>query len=158
MHCETRRVRDSYTEQVQIIFPQHVNGAQRLFGGQLMAWIDVVAAVVARRHSGMSVTTATVDELSFLHAANLDDTVVLAGRVTHVGRTSMEVRVDTYVERLSGERSLVNRAYLVLVALNEAGRPAPVPGLVLETDEERAEWEAGARRKRARGERRQENG
>ena len=143
-----RRARDSYTEQVQIIMPQHVNGAQRLFGGQLMAWIDVAAAVAARRHAGRPVTTASVDELSFLHAANIDDTVVLAARVTYVGRTSMEVRVDTYVERLDGHRDPVNRAYLVMVALDENDNPIPVPMLRCETHEEELEWEA-ARRRRA---------
>jgi len=150
MERAQKRVSDSYTEQVQIIFPQHVNGTQRLFGGQLMAWIDVVAAVVARRHSGCSVTTATVDELSFLHAALMDNTIVLAGRVTYVGKTSIEVRVDTYVERLDGGRELVNRAYLVLVALDRDGKPAEVPGLVLETEEDRSEWAAGAVRRQAR--------
>ena len=149
-----RRARDSYTEQVQIVMPQHVNGAHRLFGGQLMAWIDVAAAVAARRHAGRPVTTASVDELSFLHAANIDDTVVLAARVTYVGRTSMEVRVDTYVERLNGQRDPVNRAYLVMVALDENGEPTEVPGLVIETEEERAEWADGERRRLLRRERR----
>ena len=149
-----RRARDSYTEQVQIIMPQHVNGAQRLFGGQLMAWIDVVAAVAARRHSGRPVTTASVDEHSFLNAANLDETVVLAARVTYVGRTSMEVRVDTFVERLDGRRDPVNRAYLVLVALDENGNPTQVPGLEIETEEERAEWADGERRRVLRNQRR----
>ena len=149
-----RRARDSYTEQVQIIMPQHVNDAQRLFGGQLMAWIDVVAAVAARRHSGRPVTTASVDELSFLNAANLDETVVLAARVTYVGRTSMEVRVDTFVERLDGRRDPVNRAYLVLVALDENGNPTQVPGLEIETEEERAEWADGERRRLLRNQRR----
>ena len=151
-----RRARDSYTEQVQIIMPQHVNGAQRLFGGQLMAWIDVAAAVAARRHAGRPVTTASVDELSFLHAANIDDTVVLAARVTYVGRTSMEVRVDTFVENLNGERHMINRAYLVLVALDENDHSTPVPPLLLETDEERAEWEAGKRRSELRKQRKAE--
>ena len=149
-----RRARDSYTEQVQIIMPQHVNGAQRLFGGQLMAWIDVVAGVAARRHSGRTVTTASVDELSFLNPANLDDMVVLAARVTYVGRTSMEVRVDTYVERPDGRRDPVNRAYLVLVALDESGKPTEVPDLAVETEEERAEWADGERRRLLRKERR----
>ena len=149
-----RRARDSYTEQVQIIMPQHVNGAQRLFGGQLMAWIDVVAGVAARRHSGRTVTTASVDELSFLNPANLDDMVVLAARVTYVGRTSMEVRVDTYVERPDGRRDPVNRAYLVLVALDESGKPTEVPDLAVETEEERAEWADGERRRLMRKERR----
>ncbi|NLF27581.1 MAG: acyl-CoA thioesterase [Clostridiales bacterium] len=154
MERAMKRIGDSYTEQVQIIFPKHGNGMCRLFGGQLMAWIDVVAGVVARRHAGSSVTTASVDELSFVHPARVDDTIVLTGRVTHVGRTSMEVRVDTYVERLDGCRELVNRAYLVLVALGADGRPREVPGLVLETDEERAEWAAGGLRKAARAGRR----
>ena len=149
-----RRARDSYTEQVQIIMPQHVNGAQRLFGGQLMAWIDVVAGVAARRHSGRTVTTASVDERSFLNPANLDDMVVLAARVTYVGRTSMEVRVDTYVERPDGRRDPVNRAYLVLVALDESGKPTEVPDLAVETEEERAEWADGERRRLLRKERR----
>ena len=149
-----RRARDSYTEQVQIIMPQHVNGAHRLFGGQLMAWIDVVAGVAARRHSGRTVTTASVDELSFLNPANLDDMVVLAARVTYVGRTSMEVRVDTYVERPDGRRDPVNRAYLVLVALDESGKPTEVPDLAVETEEERAEWADGERRRLLRKERR----
>ena len=95
-----------------------------------------------------------MDELSFLHAANIDDTVVLAARVTYVGRTSMEVRVDTYVERLDGRRDPVNRAYLVLVALDENGAPTEVPGLYVETDEERAEWADGERRRLLRKERR----
>ena len=95
-----------------------------------------------------------MDELSFLHAANIDDTVVLAARVTYVGRTSMEVRVDTYVERLDGHRDPVNRAYLVMVALDENGEPTEVPGLVLETEEERAEWADGERRRLMRKERR----
>ena len=151
-----RRARDSYTEQVQIIMPQHVNGAHRLFGGQLMAWIDVAAAVAARRHAGRPVTTASVDELSFLHAANIDDTVVLAARVTYVGRTSMEVRVDTFVENLNGERHMLTRAYLVLVALDENDHSTPVPPLLLETDEERAEWEAGKRRSELRKQRKAE--
>ena len=154
MERPLRRARDSYTEQVQIIMPQHVNGAQRLFGGQLMAWIDVVAGVAARRHSGRTVTTASVDELSFLNPANLDDMVVLAARVTYVGRTSMEVRVDTYVERPDGRRDPVNRAYLVLVALDESGKPTEVPDLAVETEEERAEWADGERRRLLRKERR----
>ncbi len=158
MERDMKRVGDSYTEQVQIVFQQHVNGNHRLFGGQLMAWIDVVAAVAARRHAGCGVITASVDELSFLHAAVVDDTIVLTGRVTYVGRTSIEVRVDAYVEKLDGTRVLVNRAYLVMVALCAGGRPAQVPGLILETDEDRAEWAAGELRRRARMERRSAHG
>lgn len=92
---EAKRVADSRTEQIQILMPEHINGAGRLFGGKLVEWIDVVAGVVARRHSGRNVTTAAIDNLQFKAAAYVNDTLVLVGRVTLVGRTSREVRVDT---------------------------------------------------------------
>ena len=90
-----KRVQDSRTEQIQILMPEHINGAGRLFGGKLVEWIDVVAGVVARRHSGSNVITAAIDNLQFKEGAYVNNTLVLVGRVTHVGRTSMEVRVDT---------------------------------------------------------------
>ncbi len=152
-----KKVSDSRTEQVHIVLPEDINGFNRLFGGRLMAWIDVVAAVVARRHSGREVTTASVDRLEFRSAAHLNSTIVLLGRITHVGRTSMEVRVDTYAEALDGARQHVNRAYLVMVALDENQKPTPVPPLEPETDEERREWEGGVRRSELRKVRREEH-
>ncbi len=141
-----KKVSDSRTEQVHIVLPEDINGYNRLFGGRLMAWIDIVAAVVARRHSGREVTTASVDRLEFQAAAHLNTTIVLSGCVTYVGHTSMEVRVDTFAEALDGQRQRVNRAYLVMVALDENQKPTPVPPLELTTDKERREWEGGIRR------------
>ena len=151
-----KRVRDSRTEQIQIVLSGDINGTGRLFGGKLMEWIDVVAAVTARRHSGHSVTTASIDNLQFKAAAHRDNTMVLIGRITFVGKTSMEVKVDTFVESLDGTRNLVTEAYVVLVALDENERPVPVPGLLLETPEEEREWEAGVRRYELRRQRRLE--
>ncbi len=141
-----KRVRDSYSEQVQILTQANINGYNRLFGGQLMEWIDIVAAVVARRHSGRNVTTAVVDTLTFQAPAYPNDTIMVCGYVTYVGRTSMEVCTKTYVECLSGERKLINTAYLVMVALDENEKPTEVPRLILETDEERTEWAAAEKR------------
>ncbi|PYG86863.1 acyl-CoA hydrolase [Ruminiclostridium sufflavum DSM 19573] len=149
-----KKVSDSKTEQIQILMPEHINGFNRLFGGKLMEWIDVVAAVVARRHSNHNVTTASVDNLQFKSAAYINSTIFLSGQVTYVGKTSMEVRVTTYVENLNGIRQMINRAYLVLVALDDNDNPVHVPGLVLETDEERLEWEAGEKRRELRKQRR----
>ncbi len=149
-----KRVSDSVTEQVQILMPEHINGYNRLFGGRLMEWIDVVAAVVARRHCGCNVTTVAVDNLQFKAAAYVNSTMLLKGRITHVGNTSMEVRVDTFTEDLSGQRRLVNTAYLVMVALDESERPTPVPGLILETEQDKWEWEAGEKRQALRKQRR----
>lgn len=153
---EPKRVSDSLAEQVQIIMPSHSNGTNRLFGGQLVEWIDVVASVVARRHSGCCVTTAAIDNLQFKAGAIINNTLVLIGRITYVGKTSMEIRVDTYVEDLTGIRKVVNRAYLVMVALDDQGIPTQVPDLILETESERAEWESGKKRHDLRHERRKE--
>lgn len=151
-----KRVADSRTEQVQIIMPEHINGDKRLFGGRLMEWIDIVAAVVARRHSGCNVTTASIDNLQFKAAAYINNTIFLTGQITYVGRSSMEVRVTTYVENMDGKRHMINRAYLVLVALDDKNQPVKVPGICLETDEERLEWEAGEKRSQLRKQRRLE--
>ncbi|MBQ7082180.1 MAG: acyl-CoA thioesterase [Oscillospiraceae bacterium] len=123
-----KTVQDSITEQVHILMPENLNGYGRLFGGRLMQWIDEVAGVTARRHSGCNVTTAAVSELQFHAAAHVNDVVVLEGRILRVGNTSMEVQVDTFVER-PGERVHINRAKLVMVALDENERPTPVPKL-----------------------------
>ncbi len=151
-----KTVRESYAEQVQVLTQANINGYNRLFGGQLMEWIDVVAAVVARRHSGRNVTTAVVDTLSFNAPAYPNDTVIVCGHLTHTGRTSMEVCVKSYVENLDGTRKLINTAYLVMVALDENEKPVPVPSLRIETDEERSEWEAAEKRNALRKQRRME--
>ena len=157
MEEAAKPVSTSRTEQIQILMPQHINGYKRLFGGVLMEWIDIVAGVVARRHSNSEVTTASVDNLQFKSPAYVNSTITLIGTITFVGSSSMEVRVDTFTEALSGERRLVNRAYVVMVALDENERPKRVPRLILETEEEKAEFEAGKKRHELRKQRRREN-
>lgn len=149
-----KTVEQSKTEHIQIIMAEHINGYDRLFGGRLMEWIDIVAGVVARRHTGMNVTTVCVDNLVFKAAAKINELVLLTGRVTYVGNTSLEVRVDTYVEHGDGTRNMVNRAYIVMVALDENERPAKVPGLIMQTEAQRLEWEAGEKRAQLRKQRR----
>ena len=140
------------TTSVQIVLPQHCNGYQkpRLFGGQIMAWIDIVGAVAARRYTHSAVTTVCVDNLNFLNPAYLNDTVVQEAQVTWTGKTSLEVRVDSYVEKLDGSRERVNRAYLVFVALDEHDNPKPVPPFTPETDAEKREYDAALERRRIR--------
>ena len=144
---QKKYVEDSRTEQFRLLKYEDINGANRLFGGKLMAWIDEVAGLVAKRHARMNVTTASVDNLKFLRGAYQKDVIVIIGRTTFVGTTSMEVKVDSYVEGLEGERILINRAYFTMVALDENDRPAKVPELILETQEEKEEWENGKKRR-----------
>lgn len=152
-----KRVEESRTEQFRLLRYEDINGANRLFGGKLMAWIDEVAGVTARRHCETDVTTASVDNLQFKEPAFLGDMVVIIGRVTYIGRSSMEVRVDSYVEDSRGFRRPINRAYVTMVALDEKERPKKVEfGLALETDTEKMEWESGERRAALRKQRRTE--
>ena len=151
-----KRVRDSKVETVHIVRPNHLNGANRLFGGILIQWLDEVAGIVAKRHAMTNVTTASIDNLRFIQGAYQNERVVIVGRLTHVGTTSMEVRVDTYVENKSGVRKPINRAYFVMVALDENDKPVPVPRLIIETEEEKAEWEGAKKRREIRKQRKME--
>lgn len=150
MNEREKRVQDSLVETVHLVRPNHLNGANRLFGGILMQWIDEVAGIAAKRHAMRNVITASIDNLRFIKGAYQDEMVVLVGRLTYVGKTSMEVRVDTYVEDRSGQRIRINSAYLVMVALDENDKPVQVPGLIVETESEKAEWEAAKKRREMR--------
>jgi len=153
---EVKKVSDSFTEQQYLICPAHINHYGRLFGGQLLKWIDELAGIVAIRHCGATVTTAAIDNLQFQAPAYTGDMIVLQGVVTYVGRTSMEVRVDTFREALDGTREMINRAYMDMVCINCKGEPTEVPELLLETDAQRLEYEAAKKRKEMRKQRRQE--
>lgn len=156
MSIKEKRVIDSQVETVHIVRPNHLNGANRLFGGILIQWLDEVAGIVAKRHAMTNVTTASIDNLHFMQGAYQNEMVVIIGKLTYVGKTSMEVRVDTYVENKSGIRKPINRAYFVMVALDENDKPVGVPKLILETETERAEWEAALKRREMRSQRKVE--
>jgi len=144
------------TEQQYLICPAHINHYGRLFGGQLLKWIDELAGIVAIRHCGATVTTAAIDNLQFQAPAYTGDMIVLRGMVTSVGRSSMEIRVDTYREALDGSREIINRAYIDMVCINCKGQPEEVPDLYIETEEQRKEYEAAQKRKQMRKQRRAE--
>ena len=154
MNQTAKTVDESRVETVHMVRPNHLNGANRLFGGILMQWIDEVAGIVAKRHSMSNVTTASVDNLTFLHGAYQNDMVVIKGKLTWVGSTSMEVCVDTYVENPNGDRHRINNAHFMMVALDENDKPIQVPGLILQTDDEHLAWSHGEERRRIRNERR----
>lgn len=152
----TKKVSESTTEQTYCIRYPHLNSLNRLFGGQLLEWIDETGAMAARRHCGRDAITACIDNLHFKCGAYLNDIVVLVAKVTYVGTTSMEVRVDTYVEDAEGARHAINRAYMVMVAIGDDGKPTKVPALITETPSEQMEWENALKRKEYRTKRKQE--
>ena len=150
-----KTVEDSRTEQVHLIMHQHLNAGGRLLGGLLMQWVDEVAGVVAMRHCGTyRVTTAAVDNLQFKEPVYEGEILVMIGYVTYVGNTSMEVEIDSYVERGDGMRYLVIRAFSVMVAVDKNERPTRIPGLIIHTEAEKGRHEAALLRRDMRKERR----
>lgn len=129
-----KSVEDSRVEHIQIVFSEHINGVGRLFGGRLVEWMDIVAAVVARRHSQCEVTTVSIDKMDFAAPAKLNDTILIIGELVKVGNTSMNVKISAYVEKLSGRRVLINKANFIMVALGKNEKPCRVPRLYQKKD------------------------
>jgi acyl-CoA hydrolase len=154
---EGKRARDSYMEQAHIVEPQHMNHMQTLFGGQLMSWMDMMAGAAGSNYSGGGATMVAVDDMQIMSPGRLGDTLVYQARVTNVGRTSMEIFIEVDAEDEKKNRRRISEAYILTVALDEHGRPAPVPPLIIETEEERELWKAGEIRKERRASRRVKN-
>lgn len=141
-------VRDSYVEMVQIVRPGDANALGIAFGGTVVAWMDMAAAVAALRHARRPVVTASIDNLNFLSPIHVGEFVIIRAAVHYTHRTSMEVGVWIESENpLTGERKQTTHGYLTFVALDERGRPAPVPPVIPETPEERARYEEAKRRR-----------
>jgi acyl-CoA hydrolase len=118
------------TIMTQIVLPSFANARGTAFGGQIAAWADVCAAVSAQRMSRGGVVTASMDELHFLVPIRAGMIVVLQSQVNRSWRSSMEVGVRVEAEHPeTGEREHACSAYLTFVALDDAGRPRPVPAL-----------------------------
>jgi uncharacterized protein (TIGR00369 family) len=117
---------------------RHANLMGNVHGGEIMKLIDSAAGIAASRHAGGVVVTASLDQMSFLHPVHVGNVVFVHASVNDVGRTSMEVGVRVEAEDLvSGRRTHTSSAYLVFVAVDEHGRPRPVPPLEPETEQER---------------------
>ena len=151
-----KRVEDSLTEQTHLLFPRALNANGRLFGGKLLEWIDETAGIVAKRHAECNVVTVAIDNMYFKAGATQEDTIYLRGYLTYVGRSSMEVRIDTYAEKLDGTRKMINRASFVMVGTDENQTPVQVPGLIVEGVTQQIEWEMGMKRQELRKERKKE--
>src|SRR5439155_20969049 len=128
----------SRVETANIVLPGLTTVHGTIFGGILMQWIDVAAAIAAARHAGASVVPASMDRLHFLRPVRLGAVVIVQAQVNFVAHTSMEVGVRVFAEDLrTKERTQATRAYVTMVAVDEAGHPTQVAPLVLETDDDR---------------------
>lgn len=147
----SRPVRESRVEMTELVLPSHTNQLGTIFGGQLMAWIDIAGAIAASRHAGGVCVTASLDALHFVNPVRLGQHVTLLSCVNYTGRTSMEVgvRLDSHSPE-TGERAHVATAYLTFVAIDDAGRPRPIPAVTPETPDELRRFRNAETRRQAR--------
>lgn len=144
---EKKRCRQSFVVKTSIVQPPDTNSYGTLFGGKLMAYIDDIAGIAAMRHARRQVVTASTDSVDFLHPIYEGNSVCLEAYVTYTGRTSMEVFVKVTAENLlTGERNVCAISFLTMVAIDEAGKPAEVPGVMPETEEEKNLFETAKAR------------
>ena len=129
--------RESQVEARYIVMPQHANDADIAFGGTIMSWIDMVAAMVAQRHCECEVVTASIDQMSFLAPIYIGDHVLLKASANYVGHTSMEVGVRVIRENpYTGASIHATTAFLTFVGLDHTKRPVAIPQLKPETPDE----------------------
>jgi acyl-CoA hydrolase len=133
-----KRASESATEMVQVVLPNDANPLGFILGGTVMHLIDIAGAIACHRHTRSLLVTAAVDGLQFLHPIKVGDLIILKSRVTAAWSTSLEAEVEVFSEEtLTGLRRLTSRAYLTFVAIDRDGRRLPIPGLILETPEDR---------------------
>lgn len=148
---EKKAVRSSQVVMTQLVLPSHTNSIDTVFGGTVMSWIDICAAIAAQRHSNREVVTASIDQLNFIAPIKRGWVVNLKGSVNYTSRTSMEIGVRVDAENpKTGEIFHTASAYLTFVALGSDGKPTGVPGLELSSDIEKKRFFAGEKRRKER--------
>ncbi len=145
---QAKSPRESLTVQTEIVLPNDTNTLGNLFGGRLMLWMDIVAAISAQRHCRQIVVTASVNNVSFNHPIKLADIVTLEAKVSRAFTSSMEVIIDVFVEHhKTGEKVKCNEAIYTFVAVDQMGATVQVPQIIPETELEKVRFEAALRRK-----------
>jgi uncharacterized protein (TIGR00369 family) len=135
----------------QLMHPEHANLLGNVHGGWIMKLVDEAGALTCMRHAQRKVVTVTIDSMDFRQPIRIGDLVILHAEVSYTGRTSMEAAVEVHAENpITGEQTHTNTAYLVYVALDDSGRPTPVPRLEPETDEDRQKMEQAQLRQQRR--------
>lgn len=142
-----------------VMLPQHTNQSGNVHGGEIMKMMDSTAGVVARRHSRSNVVTARVDELEFHFPVHIGNVVTCYGKLTFVGKTSMEIYVTVSVEDVRKDEPAKKAlsAYFTFVAIDDTGKSQPVPPLELANEEEHRLYEQGQQRYLAYKERKKNN-
>lgn len=139
---------ESLTVLTDLVLPGETNYLDNLFGGELLARMDRACSIAARRHSRRIVVTASVNHVAFSKSVPVGSVVTLEAKVSRAFKSSMEIYVDVWIEdRQSGEKTKVNEGIYTFVAVDETGKPVPIPQIEPETELEKQRYEAALRRK-----------
>ncbi len=145
---EARPVSASKVIMTELVHPTHTNALGSIFGGTIMSWVDIAAAICAQRHSRCNVVTASIDGLDFVQPVYKGWVVNLNASINYAGRTSMEVGVRVDAENpVTGERFHTASAYLTFVALGPDSKPVEVPPVIAESDVEKRRFAAAKERR-----------
>jgi acyl-CoA hydrolase len=148
---EGRTVGHSAVEMAQLMLPAQANPAGFVHGGELMKLMDNAAGVVAARHAHSNVVTARVEDIVFHTPVRVGSLVIVQGKLVFTSRSSMQIRVEVEVESIAQERSILAlTANFVMVALDNTGKSATIPQLILQTEEEEQLFAAAEERYKAR--------
>jgi len=148
---EAKLVRESQAEMVEVVLPNDANPLGNILGGKVMHLIDIAAAIAAHRHSRSYVVTASMDHVDFLHPVRIGELIVLKSSVNRVFHTSMEVGVKVFAENvLTGERRHTSSAFVTFVAIDDQGKPKPIPPVIPETEKDKRRYEQAEVRRRYR--------
>ncbi|MDO6674011.1 acyl-CoA thioesterase [Tenacibaculum sp. 1B UA] len=140
--------KESLTVLTDLVLPGETNYLDNLFGGELLARMDRACSIAARRHSRRIVVTASVNHVAFTKSVPVGSVVTLEAKVSRAFKSSMEIYVDVWIEdRQSGEKTKVNEGIYTFVAVDETGKPVPIPQIEPETELEKKRYEAALRRK-----------
>jgi len=151
MSLTPKTPRESLTIMVRIMMPMDANNSGNVFGGAILRMIDEVGSVVALKHARTNVVTASVDRMDFYHPVYIGDMLRLSASINFVHRTSMEVGVRVEAENpISGEVRHTGTCFLTYVGLDSNRKPTVIPGLNLETEEDKRRWAEAQERRKAR--------
>lgn len=133
----------------ELVLPSHANALGTIFGGVVMSWIDIAAAIAAQRYARSPVVTVSIDYLHFINPIKVGYTVKIEAHVSFVGKTSMEVEVNVEAENsITGDCRPATRAYLTFVAIDKTGKPVQVTPYEPKSKEEKTRYkQAEIRRK-----------
>ncbi len=142
-----KTVKSSSIEMRYLVMPNDTNPQNSIFGGVVMSWIDMAAAMVAERHANRPVVTVHIDDISFLAPIKVGNHVLIKASINYVGKTSMLVGVKVVSENpITGVTRHTTTAYLTFVALDDLGKPVEVNKLSPESDEEKRRFAEGQKR------------